>query len=138
MAKPIKLREASYKAIWADDEWLSKHAGKTLTSENVAVKDVNDTNDDQDYENSDEESITEDKEAQSLSDDKSKTNPQVFFDIKIDGQHIGRIKILLRKDAVPQTAENFRCLCTHEKGFGYRGSTFHRIIPNFMVSFAIK
>jgi len=66
-------------------------------------------------------------------------NPIVFFDIDVEGGDSGRIEFELFADVVPNTAENFRALCTGEKGKGasgknlhFKNSFFHRIIPKFM------
>ncbi|KAM9850833.1 E3 SUMO-protein ligase RanBP2 [Aulostomus maculatus] len=60
------------------------------------------------------------------------SNPQVFLTVAADGQPLGTITIELFYHIVPKTAENFRALCTGEKGFGLRDSIFHRVVPDFM------
>ena len=65
--------------------------------------------------------------------------PRVFLELAINGGNVGRVEIELRSDVVPKTAENFRCLCTGERGKGkqgkplhLKGSKFHRVINDFM------
>lgn len=111
IAKPQRIKEGSSKPVWADDAWLQEHAGETLNKDDVTSKILTTTI-------------------------KEKRNPQVYFDISVGKHELGRIIMMLRADIVPKTAENFRCLCTHEKGYGYQGSLFHRIIPDF-VSFLL-
>ncbi|GGQ52285.1 MULTISPECIES: peptidylprolyl isomerase [Streptomyces] len=58
---------------------------------------------------------------------------KIYFDITINDEPAGRITFNLFEDVVPKTAENFRALATGEKGFGFAGSSFHRVIPQFML-----
>eukprot|EP00475_Leptophrys_vorax_P029786 TRINITY_DN4403_c0_g1_i1.p1 TRINITY_DN4403_c0_g1~~TRINITY_DN4403_c0_g1_i1.p1 ORF type:complete len:363 (-),score=19.64 TRINITY_DN4403_c0_g1_i1:71-1159(-) len=68
-------------------------------------------------------------------------NPRVFFDVSIGGEPEGRVVMELFRDAAPRTVENFRALCTGEKGVGastglplhFKGCPFHRVIKGFMM-----
>eukprot|EP00981_Chlorochromonas_danica_P013628 scaffold6591_cov328-Ochromonas_danica.AAC.2 len=61
------------------------------------------------------------------------SRPKVFMDFSVDNKPLGKIVFELYSDVVPLTAENFRALCTGEKGMGYKGSKIHRIVSNFVI-----
>ncbi|XP_039994043.1 peptidyl-prolyl cis-trans isomerase E isoform X2 [Xiphias gladius] len=118
IAKPMRIKEGSSRPVWSDDDWLKKFSGKTSEEAEGEAAGGEMTN-----------TATQEAEPPAK---KGRVNPQVYMDIKIGNKPAGRLRFLLRADIVPMTAENFRCLCTHEKGFGYKGSSFHRVIPQFM------
>jgi peptidyl-prolyl isomerase E (cyclophilin E) len=121
VAKPQRIKENSNRAIWTEDSWLQKYAGATLKGEDGEQTGPNPPQED-----------TEAGEVTISAKPEEKRNPQVYFDIKMGNSDVGRIVMLLRADVVPKTAENFRALCTHEQGYGFKGSVFHRIIPDFV------
>ncbi|CAF3088875.1 unnamed protein product, partial [Rotaria sp. Silwood2] len=136
LAKPVHLKETSSKAVWSEDQWLSN-------AMNSVDNDISSTDNNNNNNNNTKEvkSQIKDDDIDEIDLDtgrplskriKAVTNPRVYIDIEINGSRTGRLIITLFSDIVPLTAENFRCLCTHEKGFGYRHTSFHRIIKEFM------
>jgi len=118
IARPRKIKEGYSRPVWSEDSWLQKYAGKTEEnneSEPTAEK----------------AEKTEEK-AETVPTKKPRGNPQVYLDVKAGKTNLGRIIILLRADICPKTVDNFLALCTHEKGYGFLNSSFHRVIPGFV------
>lgn len=121
VARPIRVNLRSHKPVWSEDTWLKEHAGEIDKKEGAEGE----------GETGKEETTEGDTEGEPAA-KRPRQNPRVFMKIKIGSEMAGRLVMELRADVVPMTAENFRCLCTGEKGFGFKGSPFHRIIPQFM------
>lgn len=153
VAKPTMGGKNSLKPVWAEEGFLQEHSGPLAAEPQMTAEEYTHKLRDKltgvktvkpaaaaDGNGGDAAAAPKrdaEDEAMSEAPKKQKTaskqsNPRVFFDMEIAGRAAGRIIMELRADVVPRTAENFRQLCTMEKGFGFRSSVFHRVIPDFM------
>lgn len=107
-----KMDGKSAVAVWEDESFLQERARE--------VEEMMD--------GSREKEAAENEDEQEPKKKKPRMNAdcRVFFEISIGGAPAGKINMRLYTDQTPKTAENFRALCTHEKGFGYKNSPFHR------------
>ncbi|KAI9002137.1 putative peptidyl-prolyl cis-trans isomerase E [Hyaloraphidium curvatum] len=124
----------SLKPIWSEEAWLAKHAAD-IPENGTLDLDTDMAVDAPAGGPSKAPAGTSDQPLPVAANTATGTGERswkVFMDIAIGGQPAGRLVFQLRPDVVPKTSENFRGLCSHEKGFGYRKSAFHRIIPDFM------
>jgi len=135
IAKPLRIKENSSRPVWQDEEWLQTYSGKQTEEQNVISNNGNAENTPVAEDSSALKRAAKEAIASSGAEmiKKPKKNPQVYFDVKIGNTNVGRIIMLLNADIVPKTAENFRALCTGEKGMGFKNSIFHRVIPGFML-----
>jgi peptidyl-prolyl isomerase E (cyclophilin E) len=122
LARPMKLQDTfTTRAVWNEDSFLQKRAADSLR--NVGVGAAADTEHD---------ALEPVAKRIRIDEEKKGKNGLVFMDIAIGGVMAGRITYKLFYDITPKTCENFRALCTHKLGYGYKKSMFHRIIPQFM------
>ncbi|KAJ3032425.1 hypothetical protein HK097_005248 [Rhizophlyctis rosea] len=131
LARPQKRPDFSTKAIWTEESYLQEQAFKE-SEQPADGEDEGDEHQTKKARTDNEASESSQPPQPTVNQIKRGGNPRVFFDVEIGGVMAGRIIMILRADVVPRTAENFRALCTHEKGFGFKRSIFHRIIPQFM------
>ncbi|CAE6971893.1 CYP63 [Symbiodinium sp. CCMP2456] len=132
-----KKDRVSLKELLAEEEERERFAEEFDKKEKAAERERQKQSKDQDRQKEEQKKAAEAR--------KGKPNPVVFLEIEVRGaagygerqgrvEASGRLEIELFADVVPRTAENFRCLCTGEKGrhLHFQGSVFHRIIPGFM------
>ncbi|KAH6590954.1 hypothetical protein BASA50_008954 [Batrachochytrium salamandrivorans] len=138
MARPTKLGAIQTRAIWEDEEWIAENHASLVTDdtqneETTLSESAPVTSTTAPVFNAEAHKAKKSKQDSSTAPTQSPASaPIVFFDISVKGEHAGRILMQLDMTTTPRTAQNFLALCTHSHGFGFKGSSFHRIIPGFM------
>ncbi|KAI9190862.1 cyclophilin-like domain-containing protein [Polychytrium aggregatum] len=126
LAKPMQGSASGSKAIWDDEEYIKEHIAVSEETGPIDPSAENGAPGANPSETDDAAAEKAQKQPPAPSSNK------VYFDIEIGGIMAGRIVMQLYSSICPKTTENFRALCTHAKGYGYKKSAFHRIIPQFM------